>query len=371
LLRSEGRVSLRRTLAVTAALLPALLAVPGVPSGREGEAPKMTFYPSLHLKFVDGQARNYFYALAWVVNVSGSPMTDLTLTQEFPEGFTPRLLGKEAQADFKRPVGFNESLEKNTYTIKLPELRLAEATPLAVELTYQGRPAAVTFPGVRAEFMQGGQRTTEKGPDQTWDLSKYTKYSGTLQEFIKRYAGLELKLPNKDEDWGFSALVARAAGHFPTGVVEVESEASGRMRFAIQAGILGNLRQMMLARRAYNPARELKASDEVRRFIMDSVQATADFTIDGDNMVIQRKRVGRWEAWEANTRWRDKVKDRMGEGPSRWYVFADEKSGNQFVIHIAAQAIGPAGGKSDDTVTAREQDLMSEMEGIVASLRIL
>ena len=331
----------------------------------------MTFYPSLNLKFVDGQPRNYFYALAWVVNASGSPITELTLTQEFPEGFTPRLLSKEAQADFKRPEGFNETLGKNTYAIKLPELRLAEATPLAVELTYQGRPAAVTFPGIRAEFTQGGQHLTEKGPDQTWDMSKYTKYSGTLQEFIKRYAGLEMKLPDKDEDWGFSAFAARAAGHFPTGVVEVESEASGRTRFALQAGTLGNLRLLMLTRRAYNPARELKANDEVRRYVMDAVQATADFTLDGDKMTIQKKRMGRWEAWQADTRWRDKVKDRMGEGPSRWYVFVDEKSGSQFLIHIAAQAIGLPGGKSDDAVTTKENELMSEMEGIVASLRIL
>src|SRR5881296_2515102 len=86
-----------------------LLAVTASPLGaRETAAPKLTFYPALQLRFVDGQARNYFFSQAQVVNVSGEPMTDLVLRQSFPEGFTARLLSGDAQATFKRPAGFSE-----------------------------------------------------------------------------------------------------------------------------------------------------------------------------------------------------------------------------------------------------------------------
>ncbi|HEY3175713.1 MAG TPA: hypothetical protein VGK94_08125 [Candidatus Polarisedimenticolia bacterium] len=349
---------------VLSALSPANLA-------RAQEAPKLTFYPSLQLRFVDGQARNYFFSHAGVVNVSGTPMTDLTLRQKFPEGFKAKLISADAQAVFKRPDGFSESIEGNVYTMKLSELRIAEATTLAVELTYQGRPAAVTFPGVEVTYTQEGHQVTEKGLDQTWDLSKYTKYAGTIREFIKRYAGLDLSIPDTGEDWGFSNLAARAAGRIATGAVEIEGDPTGRLRFSIQAGTPGNLRQMILIRKPHDPSRYPKANDEVRRLVMDLVQTTADFTLDGDEFSIQKKRLGRWDAWVAQTRWRDRVKDRLGEGPSRWYLFADEKSGGQYIINISAQGRGVGPGKSDTPEPAREQALMAELDGIVSSIRLI
>jgi hypothetical protein len=255
--------------------------------------------------------------------------------------------------------------------MKLPELRIAEATALAVELTYQGRPAAVTFAGVEVEYTQDGQQLTEKGPDQTWDLSKYTRYAGTLREFIKRYAALDLTIPDTGDDWGFSNLASRVAGKPATGAVEIDGEVSGRMRFSLQAGTPGSLRQMILIRRPYDPARHPKANDEVRRLIMDLVQTTADFSLDGDDFAIQKRKVGRWDAWVAQTRWRDRVKDRLGEGPSRWYLFADEKSGGQFIINISAQGRGAGPGKADEPNVAREQELMAQLEGIVSSIRLI
>ena len=338
---------------------------------REDSTPGLTFYPSLQLRFAGGQARNYFFSQAQVVNVSGGPMTGLVLRQSFPEGFTARLLTPEAQSVFKRPEGFSESIEKDVYIARLPELRIAEATFLAVELSYSGRPAAVTIPGIEVEYAQGDLKGKERGTDQTWDLSKYTKYSGTLREFIKRFAGLDMNIPNSDEDWGFSNLVARTAGKPATGPVEIESDPSGRLKFSLQAGAPGNLRQMVVIRRPFDPARVPKATDEVRRFVMDQVQATADFTLDGDNMSIQKKKVGRFEAWVADTSWRDRVKERLGEGPSRWYIFPDEKSTNLFVVNISAQGRGAGPGKADAPNPGRDLELMSQLEGILTSLRIL
>ncbi|HKY31075.1 MAG TPA: hypothetical protein VJV23_00970 [Candidatus Polarisedimenticolia bacterium] len=337
---------------------------------RQEATPSLTFYPALHLKFVDAQARNYFRVQSGVVNVSGAPMTELVLVQRFPDGFTPRLVGPEEQVFFKRPEGFSESLEGNVYTMRLPELRIAEATALVLELSYQGRPAAVTFPAVEVEYLQGGERRKEKGPDQTWDLSKYTKYSGTLREFIKRYAGMDLRIPNEQLSWGFSGLAARAAGKVATGPVEIDADGTGRMRFSLQAGTPGELRQLMLIKRPSNPARDPKANDEVRRLVMDMVQSTADFTLDADDFSVRKQKLGRWNAWVAETRWRDRVKDRLGEGPSRWYVFTDEKQGSQYVINISAQGRG-AGAALESPNPEREKELMAELEGIVASIRLL
>lgn len=341
------------------------------PAAAQDKEPRLAFYPSLQLRFVDGQAKNYFISHATVVNVSGTPMADLTFRQTFPGGFSARLIKPEAQAAFKRPDGFSESLESGVYMVRLPELRIAEATSLVVELTYQGRPASATFPGIEVEYTQAGEKRTEKGPDLTWDLAKYTRYSGTLREFIKRYAGLDMPIPGTGDDWGFSSLAARAAGKFPLGVVEIDAEPSGRLRFSLQAGVPGSQRNLLLMRRHFDPARQLKASDEVRRFVLDLVQATADFTLDGDNITIQKKRIGRYEGWFAETRWRDRVKDRLGEGPSYWYIFTDEKNRQQYIINTSAQGRGAGAGKADAPNPGREQELINQLEGIVTSLRVL
>lgn len=354
------------TLALGASLV--LAAVPLL--ARQAETPRLTYYPSLQLKFKDAQARNYFLLNSGLVNASGAAMTDLVVRQRFPEDFSARLIPAEGQAALKRPEGFAETLEEGVYTMKLPELRVAEAIAIVLELSYQGRPAAVAFPPAEVEFTQDGQRRSEKGPELTWDLSKYTKYSGTLREFIKRYAGLEMRIPFEDEDWGFSNFAARAAGKIATGPVEIETESSGRMRFSLQAGNPGRLRQLMVVKRAPGTAKALAASDEVRRFVMDQVQSTADFTLDVDDFSIQKGKVGRYNAWVCQTRWKDRVKDRLGEGPSRWYIFTDDKQ-VQYVINISVQGRGAGPGLADTPNPDRERELMAELEGIVTSLRIL
>jgi hypothetical protein len=267
--------------------------------------------------------------------------------------------------------GFSESLEGNTYTMKLSQLRIAEDSTLAVQLDYSGRPGQVTFPGVEVEYTQDGVTRTEKGPDQTWDLSRYTKYSGTLREFIKRYAGMELAVGEGTDDWGFTNIAAMAAGRpNATGAVEIDNDQSGRTRFSLAAGLPGNLRQIMVLKRKYDPARYPKAGDEVRRLIMDSVQSTSEFSLDSDNAEITKGKLGRWDAWILDTRWRDKVKDRLGEGPSRWYLFADDKSATQFLISIQAQGRGGGPGKADVPAPQREAALMSELEKVVSTLRL-
>ncbi|HZI94979.1 MAG TPA: hypothetical protein VFE84_12100 [Patescibacteria group bacterium] len=369
--RAPYRCSGRRATTSSFLALLMLCFVASLARAGDGDVTKLTFYPSLQLRFVDGQPHNYFFSQAQVVNVSGIPMTGLVLRQKFPEGMTAKLLSADAQSVFKRPPEFTESLDNNVYTAKLPELRVAEAISLAVELTYGGRPGATTFPGIEVEYSQAGQQGKQVGPDQTWDLSKYTKYSGTLREFIKRYAGVDLSIPNDEEDWGFTNLVARAAGKPSTGPVEIETDTAGRLKFSLQAGAPGSLRQLMLLRRPLDPARQPKATDEVRRFVLDQVQATADFTLDADNISIQKQKVGRLDAWVAQTTWRDRVKDRMGEGPSRWYVFPDEKGANLYVVNISAQGRGAGPGKADAPNPGRDQELMTQLEGIVKSLRLM
>ena len=361
---------LASVLVLLAAAAALLQAVSGA-HARQSEAPKLTFYPSLHLRFSGGAARNYFLSRAGVVNTSGAPMTNLTLKQRFPQGFQPRVIPAEQQIYFKRTEGFSEALDGSVYTMKLSQLRLAEDTTLAVQLDYSGRPGQVTFPGVEVEYTQDGVTRTEKGPDQTWDLSRYTKYSGTLREYIKRYAGMELAVGEGADDWGFTSVAAMAAGRPNlTGAVEIYEDQSGRTRFSLAAGAPGNLRQILVTKRKYDPARFPKAGDEVRRMIMDSVQSTSDFSLDADNAEITKGKLGRWDAWILDTRWRDKVKDRLGEGPSRWYLFADDKSATQFLISIQAQGRGGGPGKADVPAPDREAALMSELQKVVSTLRL-
>ncbi|MFQ5701728.1 MAG: hypothetical protein ACE5HU_07790, partial [Acidobacteriota bacterium] len=144
----------------------------------------------------------------------------------------------------------------------------------------------------------------------------------------------------------------------------------GRMRFSIQSGAPGNMRRILVIRRPYKPARKLKAKDEVRRFIMRLVRSSADFTLDADEMTIRQGKVGKYTAWVADTRWYDRVKDRLGEGPARWYVFADEKRGNLYAIEISAQGRGIGPDKIHKPNDKKEMELMEQMARIVTKIRI-
>lgn len=369
-MRSPAESVSRRPVTLGSIALVLLMASSQSVPARQADAPKLTFYPSIQARFIVGQNRNYLFSQAGVVNASGVPMKDLTLTQRFPAGFTARLISQDAQSVFKRPEGFTEKLEGNVYSIHLPELRIAESIILGVDLTYEGRPAFTTFPGVEVAYKQSDQPFTEKGPDQTWDVSKYTKYSGTMRDFIKRYAVMDMAIPEGLE-WGFSTLAVRTSGRVAAGPIDIEGEPTGRMRFSILAGVPGDLRQLMVIRRPLDPSKQPKANDEVRRLVSDMVASTADFTLDADNMSIQKKKVGRYESWVVDTNWRDRVKDRLGEGPSRWYIFSDDKSSAQYVISISVQGRGAGAGKCDVPNPAHEQQLMTELEGIVSSLRLI
>src|SRR5262245_9688866 len=97
-------------------------------SARQSDAPKLTYYPSLKLKFRDAQARNYFVLQSGLVNASGGALTDLVVRQRFPQDFNPNLLASGSHEAMLRPGGFSESLEGGVYTMKLASLRVAEAT---------------------------------------------------------------------------------------------------------------------------------------------------------------------------------------------------------------------------------------------------
>lgn len=334
-----------------------------------GQAPKLTYYPALELQFPSDGGKNFFISQSWIVNSSGKPMTDLVLTQRFPKGFTAELPPASELVRLKLPEGTTHSLEKNVYTMKLPELRIAEATALVVTLRYKGRPGSVDFPGTEVSFMQDGEKQTEKGPDLTWDISKYTRYSGSMEDFIKRYADLDLDLP--DAQWGFSSAAARAAGRIPTGVVEIESGPGDRLRFSIEGGKPGDLRQMMVMRRNYNPARKLTAQHEVRRYVEDLVKTTSEFMLDVDEMVIGKEKLGELDTWVVNTRWYDRVKDRLGNGPSRWYIFVDDDEKYQYVINISAQALGSGTANLEAPKPEKEEALMAGMAQVLQGLRIL
>jgi len=296
-------------------------------------------------------------------------MTDLVLRQTFPKKFVPGVLGDRHHDTASRPQGFEERLEGDAMVVRIPELRVAEATALAAILNYEGRPALVPFPGIEVEYTLNGERRKEKGPDQTWDLSKYTKYSGSLQDYIKRYAAIDMKIPEKD-NWGFTDLAARMTGRVPTGPIEIDTS-SGRILFSIQAGLPGEMRHLLVMRRPMNPNQKLQANDEVRRFVMGMVGALADFTIDGDEMSVRKEKVGRFDAWVADTRWFDKVKDRLGEGPARWYILPDEKAQTQWIVTIIAQGRGEGPGKADVPNEPKEKELMTELAGMVGSMRTL
>jgi len=334
------------------------------------EGPALTIYPAFHLKFA-GEGRNYLLAGITLVNVSGQEMRDLFLTQRFPEDLAPASASGGIYDYLARPEGFEETIEGQTYQMRVSLLRRRELTAGYVVLSYHGRPAEATVAPCEITYTVSGQTRSERGPALTLPLTKYSKYSGSLADFIKRYASLQLRLPETPTaDWGFSALASKVRGKTPFGLVEVEGDAA-EGRFSLLSGAPGETREILVAWKPTAKARSARSEEDVRKILGEQIVAAAEFSIDLAGAAIEKMPLARGSAWVVSARWRDRVPARLGEGPVRWYVYEDPQRSAQYIILVRAQGRGAGPGKADVPSPEKESALMAELEGIVKSLRPL
>ena len=335
----------------------------------QGGAPAgLNIYPSFHLKF-ENKGRNYLLASTVIVNVSDMTVRNLTVSQKYPDGLVPEAAPESIHEYFARPEGFRDSIDGQTYTMSTPILRKGEITSAVVVLRYDGRPSDVDIPPAHADYTAAGKNYSEDGPPLKLQLGKYSKYSGNLSDFIKRYAGIFMTFPTlSGPDWGFSSFASRVRAKTPIGMVEIDGNAD-EGRFSIVRGAPGETRFMLVSWKPQSRAKPATTEAEVRQIVDRQIFASSDFVIDSKDAKIEKTRVGRNDAWTLTSRWKDRIVDRLGEGPVKWYVIDDHSNSRQYVIMIAAQGRGAGPEKSATPAPDKEAELMKELEKIVSTFR--
>jgi hypothetical protein len=332
------------------------------------EAPSLTIYPAFHVKF-SRDGGNYLLASTILMNVSGHSIRDLTFTQTFPKDLIPAEAQEGIHEYFRRPEGFEEKIEGQTYQMKVPILRRREVTAAFVVLNYKGRPSRTVVPESTIEYSVTDAARTQSGPPLNLELKKVTKYSGSLSDYLKRYAGMVLTFPEEaDADWGFSSLASRMRGKTPIGMVEIDGDSS-EGQFSLLSGAPGNSRAIVISWQPAEKAKPAGNDEEVRRLITRQTFGSSDFTTDMEQATIEKVPMARGEAWTLTSRWVDRVANRLGEGPIRWFVYTDPSRETQYVIMIGAQGRGAGPGKADVANEDGEAALMRELEEIVKSFR--
>lgn len=349
-------------------LLIAALLASGAVRAQSGEAPALTVYPSFHVKF-DMDGKNYLLASTVLVNISQHTMRSLTLTQTYPEDLVLEPAPEGIHEYFARPEGFTDSIDAQTYTMHTPLLRRGEITSALVVLRYDGRPSSAKVPPARIEYSAGGKNYAEEGPPLTLELKKYSKYSGTLSDFIKRYAGVVLSFPRTEgPDWGFSGFSSRVRGKTPYGLVEVEGDGE-EGRFSLIRGAPGDTRVIMVSWRPEAKARPTETAQQALDVARREIVPSSAFSMDVEAAAVSKGRLGRNDAWEVTSRWKDRIVDRLGEGPVKWYIYTDRSRSRQYVFMIAAQGRGAGPENANTPNEAKEAELMKELEQIAASFR--
>src|SRR5438093_6315764 len=177
----------------------------------------------------------------------------------------------------------------------VPALHRRELTTGFIVLAYRGRPSEAAIAPAEVSYTSVGEAHKELGPPQRLDLTKYSKYSGSLTEFLKRFAGIQIQIPETGApDWGFSALASRMRAKNPLGVIEIDGDAA-KGRFSLQSGAPGEMQEIMISWRPLAEAKPASTPEEVKKLLEDQVVAAADFTFDSATATTQKQSLARGE----------------------------------------------------------------------------
>lgn len=351
-------------------LLLAAVAPVAAAQDSSGAANAISVYPSFHVKF-GNDGGNYLLSSIVILNVSGYSITDIHLTQTYPGQFEPEAAPEGIHEYVDRATGFSDSIDGATYEMHIPILRRRELTAGFVLLRYDGRPSEAQIPAAKVEYKVTGNPQTQDGPPLTLDLKKYTKYSGSLSDFLKRYAGLIMKIPvASGPDWGFTGLADRVKAKTPFGLVEIDGDSS-KGRFSLGRGVPGESQEILCTWVPLDEAKPAETEAQAKEIINRQTFASVDFETDLSAATIENLKFARGKAWRLSSTWKDKVQDRLGGGPILWYVYNDSGKKVQYVFMLRVQGRGAGPDKAGTPAPEKEGALMKELEEILASLRVL
>ena len=200
----------------------------------------------------------------------------------------------------------------------------------------------------------------------------FRRFSGSITDYLKRYAGLSLPLRRSDDesDWTFSARDYRASGTNPLGIIAVEGSPESSGYFRIQAGFPGDFREILLRWVPKTRGRKNPVDQELaRKELQTLIRWLGDFGIEEPVEWTDGKLI-RLPAVLGEGRWVDQTKARLGSGPFRFYVMNDPGKDRDLFIYMSVQGRGVGPEASETPAPQKEEELMQSLIELVESLRL-
>ncbi len=328
-------------------------------------AQSLIAYPSYRPLFHADTESFSLHSSVYIVNTGNEEMKDLVLRQEVPEGITLAIRKTYKEDGIRRPQGFEESLNGDSYEMRIPFLRAKEGTLLLSDFLLDRRVWERTFPGLLVQFTLAEESKETRLPSEFYNLAMYSDHVGTLSTFLKRYTKTSFELTNgARKEWEFARQDAAATGSNPSGILGVVREEDRKGHFRIRTGHPGDLLEIILEWRPGEIRDRITDPKELVSRLEGYLRWVGDFRFQRSSLKLTRKKFKAYpDSFILDGQWQDQVANRLGEGPFRGIVFHSPREGVEYFLFMLAQGRGVGPEKSNTPQPDQEARLMKELIG--------
>jgi hypothetical protein len=372
----EGMRIMRGSVARAAGLAAALAL--GFAPGQAGAAgEQFSSYPSYSAKFDLVTGKFSLITSVVVYNLSGSTLTDVAFKQVYPEGVTvsetyqrdagTAQMGEQSSAD--------RAIRENTHFASIASYKNRQFVVLFNELKMARRLDQVTFPGVEISYTDpAGAKQTTRLPDSTYDLFSLSNVVGGLERYLRKqnYITFDFAkaVPNRTE-WEFAPIVASAQGRFPTGIIQsFPGETRYDGYFRIRSGAPGNTLQILVVYNRIDGKEFVADQDALMKRLGKYLEWCGEFKFSDQGLSVTQ---GKWkknkDAWLAEGRWIDNIKDRLGEGPFKARAFFGAREDVEYFLLGLVHGRGFGAEGSAIANPEKEAALMAELDALMETFR--
>jgi hypothetical protein len=348
--------------------------IPGQEAPQEG-APLFTAYPSYGAKFDIGTEKFSLITNMLVYNISGTTVTDVTFKQTYPDGVS-------VKETYQRDVGTEATgeqssarrVEGNTFLASIQTWKHRQYVVIFNELQMARRLNQITFPGIEISYTDAqGQRQSTKLQDNTYDLFIYSNVVGGLKRFLTKYNNIvfdfEKATPSRKE-WEFAPIAASAKGRFPTGVIGTfpgSDQYSGYFR--IRTGPPGDTMQFLVIYNQTDKKDRVATQDAMMKNLRDYLRWCGEFEFVQEGLKVEQIKWKKYpDTWHVTGRWKDTIKNRLGEGPLEAHVFYGAYEDVEY--YVLGLAHGRALGEASATPNPeKEAQLSAEMSALIDTFK--
>ena len=370
--RQSMRLPSSRYVAVATAIAILLAPALAVAAGEQ-----FSSYPSYSAKFDLKSGKFSLITSLVVYNISGATLTDVAFKQIYPNGVT-------VSETYQRDAGTAETGEQsaserkvteNTFFASLPKYRNRQYVVIFNELRMARRLDQVTFPGVEISYTDpDGATQTAQLQESSYDLFSLSNVVGGLKRYLRRQNNIifefEKAIPNRTE-WEFAPIVASAQGRFPTGIIQsFPGETRYDGYFRIRSGAPGDTLQVLVVYNRIDKKEFASDQDALMKRLGDYLRWCGEFKFADQGLSVSQNKWKKYKnAWVAEGRWIDTIKDRLGEGGFKARVFFGPREDVEYFMLGLVHGRGLGAEGSAMANPDKEAALMAELDVLMESFR--